>query len=209
MTHRNTPAAEVFDSLGAEYERAFAHAPGHHEALRWLAERLPPGSEVLDVGSGTGYPTAHALAGAGHRVLGVDVSPVMVELAARRVPEAVFRRADARTLEIAPASLDAVCAFFSLLQMDRADQRALVERIAGWLRPGGLFVTATAVLDVERAPFTWMGHDVEVTSFAAGDYLGLLEAAGLTVLESHEREFTPDVESPITESQLFAYARKP
>lgn len=92
-----TPAA-VFDALGGEYEKAFASSAAHRASLAWLLERLSPGSTVLDVGSGTGRPTAATLAGAGHKVLGVDVSSVMVEIASRQVPGAEFRCEDIRRM---------------------------------------------------------------------------------------------------------------
>ncbi|NEE27640.1 methyltransferase domain-containing protein, partial [Streptomyces sp. SID7982] len=98
-----SPAAAVFDALGAEYERAFAASAAHRESLERLLTDLAPGSRVLDVGSGTGRPTAQILAEAGHRVLGVDVSPVMAALAARQVPGADFRCADIRDLPLAEA----------------------------------------------------------------------------------------------------------
>lgn len=101
---RGRPAAAVFDALGAEYERAFAASAAHRESLERLLADLAPGSRVLDVGSGTGRPTARTLADAGHRVLGVDVSPVMTALAARQVPTAEFRCADARDLPCPRAS---------------------------------------------------------------------------------------------------------
>ncbi|MFI1869803.1 class I SAM-dependent methyltransferase [Streptomyces jumonjinensis] len=206
MTQGNTPAADLFDALGIDYERAFAHSPAHRAALTWLVERLAPDSSVLDVGSGTGHPTARTLVDAGHRVQGVDISPRMVELARRQVPEASFRCQDSRTLELAASSVDAVCAFFSFLQMPRADQRHLVEKIARWLRPGGLFVAATVPVDVEEAPGRWMGYDVEVTSFAPVAFTDLLESAGFTVQETRETDFAPDSPIATPEPQLFVCA---
>lgn len=51
-------AAAAFDALGVEYEKAFAASKTHRRSLEWLLARLAPGSRVLDVGSGTGRPTA-------------------------------------------------------------------------------------------------------------------------------------------------------
>ncbi len=130
------PAAAVFDALGADYEKAFAGSKAHRRSLEWLLGRLAPGSRVLDVGSGTGRPTAETLAAAGHDVLGVDVSPVMVELAARQVPRAAFRCADIREVPLADASFDAVCVYFSLLQLDRREQTDLIRRLVRALKPG-------------------------------------------------------------------------
>ncbi len=205
---RRPPAAVLFDALGADYEKAFAHAPAHLSALAWLIERLPPAARILDVGSGTGRPTAAALVAAGHSVLGVDVSPVMVELAARQVPEAEFRRADIRDLPLQADSLDGVCVFFSLLQMTRAQQSALMRRLTLALRPGGHLVLATVPADVEDVEVAFMGRPVRATSFAEDDLTGVVEAAGLTVLSRHSTVFTPDHPGAGPEPHLFLHCRR-
>nr|WP_236579660.1 class I SAM-dependent methyltransferase [Streptomyces sp. HM190] len=206
--HQRPPAAVLFDALGADYERAFAQAPAHLAALEWLIERLPPGARTLDVGSGTGRPTAAALVEAGHSVLGVDVSPVMVELARRQVPEAEFRRADVRDLPLEAGSFDGVCVFFSLLQMTRAEQSALLRRLARALRPGGHLVLATVPADVEDVEVVFMGRPVRATSFAEDDVVALVEGAGLTVLSRRSALFTPDHPGAGPEPHLFLHCRR-
>ncbi|MEU6669667.1 class I SAM-dependent methyltransferase [Streptomyces sp. NPDC046727] len=205
---RRAPAAVVFDTLGLDYERAFAGSGPHRASLGRLLELLAPGSRVLDVGSGTGRPTAQTLTDAGHRVLGIDVSPVMVELAARQVPGAEFRLADIRETPLAEASFDAVCAYFSLLQMSRAEQQAVVAKLARAVRPGGLIALATVPLDVEEAEGTFMGQPIRVTSFTAEAFTGLVTAAGLTVLAEEETLFTPAHPEAGPEPQLFLLARR-
>ncbi|MER5939559.1 class I SAM-dependent methyltransferase [Streptomyces sp. NPDC001928] len=202
------PAALLFDALGADYEKAFAHAPAHLAALEWLLERLPPAARMLDVGSGTGRPTAAALTAAGHSVLGVDVSPVMVELAVRQVPEAEFRHADIRELSLEEDVLDGVCVFFSLLQMTRAEQSALLRRLTRALKPGGHLVLATVPADVEDVEVVFMGRPVRATSFGEEDLTGVLETAGLTVLSSTSTLFTPDHPGAGPEPHLFLHCRR-
>ncbi|MGX1135364.1 ubiquinone/menaquinone biosynthesis C-methylase UbiE [Streptomyces glaucescens] len=205
---RQPDAAAAFDALGVAYEKAFAGSEAHRASLEWLLERLAPGSRVLDVGSGTGRPTAETLAAAGHRVLGVDLSPVMVELAARQVPDADFQRADILELPLTDGSYDAVCVYFSLLQMSRAQQSELVGRLVRALRPGGHMVLATVPLDVEGVDAVFMGQPVRVTSFAAGDFTALADAAGLTVLREEQTLFTPAHPEAVPEPHLFLYARR-
>ncbi|MFF4274465.1 class I SAM-dependent methyltransferase [Streptomyces sp. NPDC001536] len=210
MSHEDQrpPAAALFDALGADYEKAFAHAPAHLSALEWLIERLPPGARTLDVGSGTGRPTAAALVAAGHSVLGVDVSPVMVELAARQVPEAEFRCADIRDLALDADAFDGVCVFFSLLQMTRTQQSTLMRRLALALRPGGHLVLATVPADVADVEVVFLGRRVRATSFAEDDVVAMVEAAGLNVLSRHDPTFTPDHPGAGPEPHLFLYCRR-
>jgi ubiquinone/menaquinone biosynthesis C-methylase UbiE len=208
VADRGQRAAAVFDALGATYEKAFAHSEAHLASLEWLLGQLAPGSRILDVGSGTGRPTASTLAAAGHEVLGVDVSAVMVDLAARQVPQAVFRHADIRELPLERGSFDAVCVYFSLLQMTRAEQSEVLGRLARALRPGGSLVLATVPADVEDLAIEFMGQPVRATSFAAEDVVAVARGAGLTVESEQFVEFTPDHPEGAAEPHLFLYCRR-
>ncbi|MFD8353403.1 class I SAM-dependent methyltransferase [Streptomyces coelicoflavus] len=201
-------AAAAFDALGAEYEKAFAGSRTHRRSLEWLLARLAPGSRVLDVGSGTGRPTAETLANAGHAVLGIDVSPVMVQLAAQQVPAATFQCADVRDVPLADGSFDAVCVYFSLLQLDRREQRDLVRRLTLLLRPEGYLVLATVPLDVDGVDATFMGQPVRVTSFPAQELIALAEDAGLEVLAQEASMFTPAHPDARPEPHLFLHCRR-
>ncbi|MFE6985150.1 class I SAM-dependent methyltransferase [Streptomyces griseus] len=203
-----SPAAAVFDALGAEYERAFASSDAHRASLERLLADLAPGSRVLDVGSGTGRPTARTLADAGHRVLGVDVSPVMTALAARQVPGAEFRCADIRDLPLAEGEFDAVCVYFSLLQLSRGEQGELLERLVRALRPGGLLAVATVPVDVADIDAVFMGQPVRVSSFGAEEFTALTERAGVFVEWSHSALFTPDHPAGAPEPHLFLHGRR-
>lgn len=201
-------AAAVFDALGTEYEEAFAGSAAHRASLEQLLEVLPPHSRVLDIGSGTGRPTAQTLTEAGHTVLGVDVSPVMVDIAARQVPAAEFRCADVRELPLEEGGFDAVCVYFALLQMSREEQ-AEVFRVAGRvLRPGGHLAVATVPLDVEGVSGTFMGQPVEVTSFGEDEFTTMVEGAGFTVLSRESSMFVPALPAAVPEPQMFLLARR-
>ncbi|MFH8514452.1 class I SAM-dependent methyltransferase [Streptomyces gelaticus] len=201
-------AATVFDALGADYERAFGGSAAHHASLHRLLGDLAPCSRILDVGSGTGRPTALTLTEAGHDVLGVDVSPVMVELAARQVPGADFECADIHELTLDEGSFDAACAYFSLLQMSREDQSRLLRRLARLLVPGGHLVVATVPLDVEDFGVVFMGHKVRATSFGPEEFTELVTEAGFTVQWEQSALFTPEYEAAMAEPQLFLHCRR-
>ncbi|WP_162448528.1 methyltransferase domain-containing protein [Phytoactinopolyspora mesophila] len=109
----------------------------------WEHERLTPGpgAEVLDVGSGLG-DIAIALAKEvtpGGRVVGLDASAAMIEVAERRAAgagvEVGFRIADAMNLPEADSSFD-VCRSERVLQWLPDPARAVAEMVRV-LRPGG------------------------------------------------------------------------
>ena len=65
--------AAAFDRIGERYDDAFPHKSGQIIATQWVVDRLAPGARVLDVGCGTGLPTAGMLAESGIDVVGIDV----------------------------------------------------------------------------------------------------------------------------------------
>jgi SAM-dependent methyltransferase len=200
--------ASAFNALGADYEKAFGGSEQHDASLQWLLSQLRPHSRILDVGSGTGKPTAATFVAAGHDVLGIDVSPVMVALAARQVPGATFRCADSREVALDEEAFDAVCSYFSLMHMSRQEQADLVRRLARALRPGGSAVLATIPRDVEDATDVFMGQVVRESSFAAEDFIALARGAGLTVLATHDVVFTPAHPDMSSQPQLFLYCQR-
>ncbi|MGW4065574.1 class I SAM-dependent methyltransferase [Amycolatopsis sp. NPDC004747] len=208
MTRPET-AAEVFDALGTDYEHAFRAATAHRAALTDLLAALPPAAKVLDLGAGTGRPTAELLAAAGHDVTGYDVAPKMVAIAREQVPAARFELGDMRELSYPDGTWDAVTAFFSMLQLPRADQETVIGRITGWLKPGGLLVFATVPADVDGVDIVFMGHPVRAYSFAAGPLKELLVAAGLEVVREDAAEFVPDHPDAGPEPHVHLTARKP
>ncbi|MEU3408157.1 class I SAM-dependent methyltransferase [Streptomyces sp. NPDC006670] len=209
MTARKT-AAEVFDALAGRYEEAFGTIPAQREALEWLTRRLPRGARVLDVGSGTGRPTAETLARAGYAVTGIDVSAEMVALARTRVPGARFEQADVRSYAPpGPGGFDAVCAFFPLLMMDRREIAASLERMASWTAPGGYLLVATVPGDIDALDIEFMGHPVTVSSLSAEEYRRRIEAAGLEVLHHETSLYHPSGGLADPEEHLFCHARRP
>ncbi|MVU78411.1 methyltransferase domain-containing protein [Nocardia sp. ET3-3] len=201
-------AAEVFDALGKDYEQAFAGLTAQREELEWLLTQLPESGRVLDVGCGTGRPTAELLAAAGHDVTGCDVSPGMIEIARAQVPGARFEVADLRTLSYPDGTWDAVVAFFPLLQLTRAEIDAALRKFARWLTPRGCFVFATVPADIEGLDIEFMGQAVTVSSYPVAEFRRLFDEAGLDIVRERVIEFRPDHPSAIPEHDLFVSARR-
>ncbi len=198
---------EGYDRI-AERHLEWAQVVRAEERARYTAillERLPPGAEVLDLGCGAGVPTTQALA-RHFRVTGVDISARQLALARQHVPGARFIRADITRLDLAHARFDGIAAFYALIHVPRDEQACLLQRIAAWLRPGGLLVATMSmhasrgdVDDFLGVPMHWSGFDAQANR-------RLVEAAGLEILSAQE-ERAEEFGRPV--SFLWVVARKP
>ncbi|TDD54166.1 class I SAM-dependent methyltransferase [Kribbella antibiotica] len=183
-----------YDALSERYDEAFGSDTKYGEWLAELLTRLGDGSRVLDVGCGAGVPVAKVLADGGHEVTGVDISGVQVKRAQERVPHATFVQGDATKLEFPAESFDAVLTFYSLIHIPLDEQERLLQKIATWLRPGGVFVATVGATAWTGAEEGWLGGDVPMwwSSADTDTTRGWIEAAGLVV---ERAEFVPEGDS--------------
>jgi SAM-dependent methyltransferase len=104
-----------------------------------------PGQRVLDVATGQGEPALSAarVVGATGRVVGVDFSPAMIEVARRRAQgrgNVDFIEADMESLRQPDGSFDVVLSRFGL--MFAADHAGVLRALARVLVPGGVLAAA-------------------------------------------------------------------
>nr|WP_296073694.1 class I SAM-dependent methyltransferase [uncultured Actinoplanes sp.] len=198
---------EVFDQLAEQYQGEHSSNPFQAALIERLSGLLPAGASVLDLGCGTGVPTAKILTESGHRVVGVDVSTGMLRLAREQVPAAELKHADFKDLPADFGSFEAVTAFFSLLMLSKADIELVLDKVAGWLKPGGYFAVGMVNFDGDGLPFEFLGVPVTVSGYLQDDLAAVLEAHGFTVVSIETVEFTPAGTPP--ESQIFALAQRP
>lgn len=182
-----TPA-ELFDSIGPAYETAFADLQPRDEAIKWamqqIQDRKP--AKVLDLGCGTGRPVCSAFADAGHDVLGVDVSDVMLSDARAKVPKATFMKADVLQMELPQQSFDAIIIFFSLIAGTSQDSiRGQIKKVYDWLKPDGALVFATVPISIDQAPSHFLGRSFIGSSLSQEEYLHLFRQVGFEIVKQN------------------------
>jgi len=200
--------ARSYDTIAETYA-GWASTVRANERARYTAElleRLPAGAAVLELGCGAGIPTTRALAER-FAVTGADIAARQIELARQNVPSAQFIHADMATLDVAPASFDAVAAFYSIIHLPREEHAGLLRRIAGWLRPNGLLVAAMGAGpepgDIEP---DWLGAPMYWSHYDSTTNRALVERAGLHIL-SARKETDEEDGQPVTFLWVIAQKR--
>jgi arsenite methyltransferase len=118
---------------------------------------LQPGERVLDIGCGPGYLAAEMadVVGPEGAVHGVDPSPHMLAIAARRDERIELSEGDALSLRVADSSFDAAVA--TQVYEYVADIAAALAEARRVLRPGGRLL----VLDTDWDSIVWRSSDDE------------------------------------------------
>ena len=160
-------------------------APLGHAALR-------SGETVLDLGSGAGFDAFLAAREVGDtgRVIGIDMTPEMLERARRNAAAGGYRNVEFRegrieALPVEDGSVDLVISNCVINLVP--DKSAVYREVARVLRPGGRVVVSDVVLDVPL-PEAIADSVAALTGCVAGaamraDYLRTIAEAGLGDIE--------------------------
>jgi SAM-dependent methyltransferase len=153
---------------------------------------LKPGETVLDLGSGAGIDAFLAAREVGPegRVIGVDMTPQMLDRARRNAAAAghdnvEFREGRLEALPAEDASIDAITSNCVINLVP--DKAAVFREVARVLKPGGRMVVADIVLDaplpeaVARDLAAWVG--CISGALPRQEYVRLVESAGLGSVE--------------------------
>jgi demethylmenaquinone methyltransferase/2-methoxy-6-polyprenyl-1,4-benzoquinol methylase len=151
MSRRGSHARQLFAPLGPSYDRVGAALSLGQDPLwrRFLVSRLPPdGGHVLDVATGTGL-VAQELRRQGFRVMGLDQSGDMLEVARHRFGDEVeLVEASVDDMPFPDESFDHVTFTYLLRYVD--DPGATLRRLTRVVRPGG--VVASLEFGVPSGP---------------------------------------------------------
>lgn len=135
-----------YDSMATEYNE---WTTGHFAIrLEYLDKLIPKllekqgPSAVLELGCGCGLPVSkRLLTYPDISVTANDLSSTQIALARENLRDAGdrvrFLEGDMMRLDFAPASFDAVVAFYSIIHLPKDEQVKLLADIAKWLKPGG------------------------------------------------------------------------
>ena len=149
-----TATRAAYDTVAADYATRLADAldsnPFDRAVLALYADLVlsaapGAGSPVVEIGCGPGRITAH-LAGLGLHMLGIDLSPAMIEQARRHHPVLEFRVGQMAALDQDPdlpaGDIVGLVAWYSLIHIPPAEHSAVLAGFRRALAPGGHLLLA-------------------------------------------------------------------
>ena len=181
----NTAAANAWETCAHEFLAARDGSTIGARIVHDWARSLAPGTDVLEIGCGGGLPVSRVLVDAGLELWAVDSSPTLVSAFTTRFPQIPVDCSCATQSRFFARRFSGVIAIGVLFLLEPAAQAALIERVAGLLRPSGRFLFS-APAEAGRWADRTTGHGCE--SLGRARYTKLLEAAGLRVLAMPEDE---------------------
>ena len=130
---------DVFNKGAGLYEEKYMDISPYHQSLDVVLERLPQRAEVLDVGCGPGNISRYLLTHQPHlRVLGIDIAPRMLELAARNNPTAEYQLLDCRDIVKLNKIFDGIVCGFVLPYLSTSEISNFIRETKTLLSSGGI-----------------------------------------------------------------------
>ena len=168
---------------------------------------VPPNAEVLDLGCGTGVPIAKYIVEKGYRVIGVDQSKEMLEIARREVPKAEFIHADMIQIEF-NRRFAAAIAWDSAFHVERKYHSGIYHKVANCLEAGARFLLSVG----GKAPEEITAGTEGLTSEMFGEtffYSGYDPAFARNLIEKAGFEIELwEVDDPSSHGHIAVIARK-
>lgn len=201
-----------YDQVAEEYTARFfdelEHKPLDRTLLDRFAAEVHDLGPVCDIGCGPGH-IARYLHEQEVNVLGIDLSPHMVEQAQRLNPDIGFRQGNMATLDVPDESWGGIVAFYSIIHIPRAEVISVLREFRRVLRENGLLLLAfhqgqeTIHLD------EWWEKKVvlDFVFFQRSEMEDYVKAAGFEIEDAIERPPYENVEAQT--QRVYIFARKP
>lgn len=205
MVNKSRQASLVYDQIAKSYAKEFSKPSEHIYEFLTL---LPKKTYVLDAGSGVGIDSNYMFS-KGFKVIGVDLSKEMLQLAKQKFPKIDFRQQDIRELNFDKNSFGGILASCSIIHIPKKDVPKLLKKFYNFLKKDGYIYIA---LQGGKSDEIFIDEPfksdeklfLNINSFAEIEHL--LIKSGFSIVKKYERESKSKKELNYT--KLFVIAKK-
>jgi trans-aconitate methyltransferase len=189
---------DTYDRIAEDWARDHERDTWWRECTEKFASLLPPNARVLDAGCGSGQK-ARYFQDRGARVLGIDFSDKLLEIARQTAPAAEFRLLDLRDIRTLSEEFDGVFAQASLLHIPKTETFSVIEGMVSRLVPRGLLYIAVKAQrpghpDEEIVTESDYGYDYErfFSYYTQDEMRGYVDRLGLSTIHADVSASTTD-----------------
>lgn len=181
------PVIEIYEESASFWKEERAKSTfSEKKYMNWILERLSPGDEILDIGCGSGFPIADHFLKNGFKVTGIDAVQEMIEFAQMAFPDAAWKVADMRTLNL-HQKFGAIVAWDSFFHLNFLEQEQMFPIFKNHLKPAGLLVF-TSGPERGEAIGDMNGNPLFHASLSPDEYRKLLNENGFDVESFHPED---------------------
>ena len=120
----NKTVISVYNKIAKEYADAFSKPSDYMDEF---LELLPKNGKVLDIGCGVGVDSDYVQT-KGFKIIGVDMSEKMLEIARSNNANVDFRLDDVRSVEFGENEFDGIIASCSLIHISKEEVPKTLKR---------------------------------------------------------------------------------
>jgi ubiquinone/menaquinone biosynthesis C-methylase UbiE len=173
---------DAYDGIARSWDLARTGLSGRERVyLDAVLAAAPAGATILDLGCGTGRPMAEYVVSQGRRILGVDQSEAMLEIARQRLPSERWVLASMETFEPA-GSYGGALLWDSLFHVRRTEHQRILDGVLRGLPAGGrLMLTVGGSAHPEFTDFM-LGHEFYYDSHVPDEVERLIRDLGCRIV---------------------------
>lgn len=162
-----------------------------------------------DFGCGPGQTTRFLYDQGLKNIIGVDLSPAMIEAAGKLSPEIKFETGDLLNISYPSGHLGSAVAFYAIVHFTNDQVRKCFEEINRVLKTGGDFLfsfhAGDEIVHFDKAHDKEI--DVDLFFFKTDDIIALLDETGFNIIDAIERRPYEEVEYQSRRAYIWAEKR--
>ncbi len=143
---------------------------------------FPETAKLLDLGCGGGQPLTAYFADKGFNVVGVDISPKMIEIAKKQIPQGKFFVSDMNECQFGDEEFDAIVSAFAIIHVPQEKQSSLFKKMFKWLKKDGTAFLVLGNQAVKDRTENFHGVQMYWSHFGKEGYREIIDKVGFKLV---------------------------
>lgn len=155
---------------------------GYKIVCRW-ANKLPSGSEVIEIACGGGYPVTRELAELGFNLWAIDSSKTLLAEFQKRFPNVQVKCERVQDSNFFDRKFDAAIAIGIIFLLPEPEQKEFIHRVSNILNPGGKFLF---MAPIKTGMWNDLNTGIQCSSLGYRKYQEILNKSGFKLISTLE-----------------------